>query len=65
MTSALPLGEDGIPCPVIDPTLEELNEIGTVDAACAWAGVDANVRAALEHALGGALTMLRHIVLLR
>ena len=28
MTSALPLGDDGIPCPVIDPTLEELNEIG-------------------------------------
>ena len=62
--AALPLGEPGIPCNVVDPTVDELAAIDTVDAACAWAGITADLRQALELSVGGPITMLRHLLLI-
>ena len=62
-TSALPLGEPGIPAPGIDPPPDELAQIATVAKALAWAGGDADLERWLGTSLGGAPTMLRHVVL--
>ena len=62
-STALPIGEAGVPCPLVDPTDDELAAIDSVDAACAWAGVDDDLRGAFNSALGGTLGVLRHIVL--
>ena len=64
VTASLPLGEDGVPVPGIDPTNEELALVVDLPTALAWAGIGDELLASLEQALGGPLALLRNIVLI-